>query len=261
MTDIKSAGQDQKNIWRIIKVVPENQDTYSLYLKGSDERIAQRKAGQFVSLSIMTPGGWSTPHPFSAAGAPEDPVLRLTIKKAGQFTSAIRDLKSGTEVRCMGPIGAFCKDIDSKPLVVMMAGGVGITPFLSVLRHFRNIKAKNIATLFWVNKTMEDVFATDEIQAMTGELKLTVVYCFSRVDDVQSYYRQEYPGVFYEKGRLSGDILKKYGAIKEASFYLCGPPPMMEAALVEVGSLNVNQSVVEKENFAWTGGINDFLRK
>jgi NAD(P)H-flavin reductase len=246
---------DAKNIWKIVKVVPENLDTYSLFLEGSDEKMAKRRAGQFVSLSIMTPDGWGAPHPFSIAGAPEDPVLRLTIKKAGQFTSAIPDLKPGTEVRCMGPIGLFCKDIDTKPLVVMMAGGVGITPFLSVLRHFRNIKAKNIVTLFWVNRTMEDVFSSDEIQAMTRDLALAVVYCLSRADDVQGYYRQEYPGVFYEKGRLSGDILRRYGAAKDASFYLCGPPPMMESALAEVGSLNVEQNAIEKENFAWPGKV------
>ena len=76
-------SQDQKNIWKIIKVVPENQDTYSLYLEGSDEKFARRKAGQFVSLSIRTTYGWSAPHPFSIASAPEDPVLCLTIKKAG----------------------------------------------------------------------------------------------------------------------------------------------------------------------------------
>ena len=244
---------DAKNIWMIVKVVPENQDTYSLYLEGSDEKFAKRRAGQFVSISIMTPDGWSAPHPFSIAGAPEDPVLCLTIKKAGQFTSAIPDYKLGTEVRCMGPLGLFCKDIDTKPSVFMMAGGVGVTPFLSVLRHFRNIKAKNIATLFWVNKTMEDVFATDEIQEMTRDLNLRIVYCLSRADDVEGYYRQEYPGVFYEKGRLSGEILKRHGATKEASFYLCGPPPMMESALTEVGNLNVDPKAIEKETFAWPG--------
>ena len=135
----------------------------------------------------------------------------------------------------------------------MMAGGVGITPFLSVLRHFRNIKARNIVTLFWVNKTMEDVFATDEIQGMTRDLNLRVIYCLSRADDVEGYYRQEYPGVFYEKGRLSGDILKRHGAAKEASFYLCGPPPMMESALAEASSLHVDQGAIERETFAWRG--------
>lgn len=253
MTETRNAGHDQKHMWKIVKIVPENQDTYSVYLQGSDEKMAKRKAGQFASLSIRTNDGWSDPHPFSIANAPEDPVLCLTIKKVGQFTSAIPDFKPGTEVRCMGPVGLFCKDIDAKPFIVMMAGGVGVTPFLSVLRHFRNIKAKNIATLFWVNKTMEDVFATDEIQAMTRDLTLRVIYCLTRVDDVQGYYRQEYPGVFYEEGRLSGDILKRHGATKDASFYLCGPSPMMESALAEVGDLNVDQGAIEKENFAWHG--------
>jgi len=248
-----NADQLKKNIWNVVKVVPENHDTYSLYLEGFDEKFAERKAGQFLSLSIMSPDGWSDPHPFSIAGAPEDPVLRLTIKKTGKFTSAIPDLKPGTPVKCMGPIGLFCKDIDNKPKIVMMAGGVGVTPFLCVLRHFRNIKAGNIVTLFWVNKAMEDVFATDEIQEMTRDLTLRVVYCLSRADDVEGYYRQEYPGVFYEKGRLSGEILRRHGATKEASLYLCGPPPMMESALAEVGSLNVDQSAVEKESFTWLG--------
>ena len=134
----------------------------------------------------------------------------------------------------MGPLGLFCKDIDAKPRVVMMAGGVGVTPFSVCLGTSEISKRRNIVTLFWVNKTMEDVFATDEIQEMTRDLNLRVVYCLSRADDVEGYYRQEYPGVFYEKGRLSGEILKRHGATKEASFYLCGPPPMMESALAEV---------------------------
>jgi predicted ferric reductase len=250
MADVKG---DRKHIWKVMKVVPENQDTYSLYLEGNDEKMAKRKAGQFASLSIMMGGGWSDPHPFSIANAPEDPFLCLTIKKAGPFTSAIPDLKPGTEVSCMGPVGLFCKDIDAKPLLVMMAGGVGVTPFLSVLRHFKNVKAKNTATLFWVNKTMEDAFATDEIKAMTKDMALTVVYCLSRADDVRGYNRPEYPRVFFEPGRLSGDILKKYGTGKEASFYLCGPPPMMESALAEAGALHVDQGAIEKETFAWYG--------
>ena len=247
----KSVDQDLRNIWKVVKVVPENHDINSLYLEGSDEKFTRRKAGQFASLMIMRPDGWSEPHSFSLAGAPEDSVLRLTIKKVGKFTSAIPDLKPGTPVKCMGPLGAFCRDIDLKPVVVMLAGGVGVAPFLSVLRHFRNIKAGNKVILFWVNKGADDVFSSDEIGAMTNELALTVVYCFSREDDVQKYFLQEYPRIFYEKGRLSGDILKRFGINKDAAFYLCGPPPMMESALTELSGLGVDQSAVQQERFTW----------
>ena len=249
--DAPGAGQDQKNIWKVIKVVPENHDTNSLYLEGPDHGFAGRKAGQYASIRIMRPDGWSEPHPFTISGAPEDPFVRLTIKKEGKFTSAIPDLKPGAPVKCMGPLGAFCKDIDAKPSIVMIAGGVGITPFLSVLRHFRNIKAGNRVMLFWSNKTMEDVFSADEISEMTGQLNLTIVHCLSREDDVQRHARQEFPGVIFEKGRLSQDILRKHGVTGGAAVYLCGPPPMMESALNDMQGIGVSPDSVEREKFSW----------
>ncbi|HYA14476.1 MAG TPA: hypothetical protein VEF33_09080, partial [Syntrophales bacterium] len=148
----KSIDQDQRNIWKVVEVVPENHDINSLCLEGTDEKFNRRKAGQFASLMIMRPEGWSEPHSFSISSAPEDSILRLTIKKVGKLTSAIPDLKPGDPVKCLGPLGIFCKDVDIKPVIVMLAGGVGVAPFLSVLRHLRNIKASNKAILFWVNK-------------------------------------------------------------------------------------------------------------
>jgi ferredoxin-NADP reductase len=245
------AGQDQKNIFKVVKVVPESHDTNSLYLEGPEGGFTGRKAGQYVSIRIMRPDGWSEPHPFTISGAPEDALLRLTIKKEGKFTSAIPELSPGAAVKCMGPLGVFCKDIDAKPLIVMIAGGVGITPFLSVLRHFRNIKAGNEVTLFWANKTIEDVFCTDEIKQMTQDLNLTVVHCLSRDDDVQRHVQQPYPRVIYEQGRLSEDILKRQRINKSAAFYLCGPPPMMESALKDLQKLGVEPDAVEREKFSW----------
>jgi predicted ferric reductase len=94
-------GMDQKNIFRVVKVVPEDHDTYSLFLEGSDEGFAHRKAGQYASIRLMRAEGWSEPHPFTISGAPEDSLLRLTIKKEGRFTSSIPDLKPGDPVKCM----------------------------------------------------------------------------------------------------------------------------------------------------------------
>jgi NAD(P)H-flavin reductase len=244
-------GMDQKNIFRVVKVVPEDHDTYSLYLEGSDEGFSHRKAGQYASIRLMRAEGWSEPHPFTISGAPEDSLLRLTIKKEGRFTSSIPDLKPGDPVKCMGPLGVFCKDVDAKPTIIMIAGGVGITPFLSVMRHFRNIKSGNRAILFWANKTMEDVFCLDEVKEMTRALNLTIINCLSREDDVSRHVQPQYPGVLYEKGRLNTDILKKYGITKEASFYLCGPPPMMDAVLEALQTLGVEPSSVEREKFSW----------
>jgi predicted ferric reductase len=245
------SDQEQANMWKVVKVVPESHDINSLLLEGADDRFLSRKAGQYATLRIIRPDGWSEPHPFTISCAPEDAQLRFTIKKIGQFTSAIPDLKPGTPVKCMGPLGVFCRGIDAKPSIVMIAGGVGITPFLSVLRHFRNIKAGNRVTLFWSNKTIDDVVCADEIEAMTRSLALKVVHNLSRDDDVARHVKASFPDVSYEHGRLSADILRRHGASVDASFYLCGPPPMMESALQEIPSLGVDPATVEREKFSW----------
>jgi ferredoxin-NADP reductase len=128
---------------------------------------------------------------------------------------------------------------------------VGITPFLSVLRHFRYRKATNRVVLFWSNKTRADIFCGDELGAMTGELGLTVVHCLSREENVEGYFSPATPRVHYEKGRLSAGILESHGVTRDAAFYLCGPPPMMEAALKELQTLGVDPAAVEEERFVW----------
>ena len=247
----ENIGQNQVDIGTVVNVVRETPGIYTVYLKNDAAKFAGRKAGQFMSIGMMGPSGWSRTHPFTISCAPEESLLSLTIKKEGEFTSAIPDLRPGTILKCMGPFGVFCKNIDEKPSIVMMAGGVGITPFLSVLRHFRTTGAGNKVILFWVNKTMEDVFRIEELNEMTRNLNLTVVHCLSREDDAGRYFQPDYAHVRYEKGRLSGEILKTHGAAGGAAFYLCGPSPMMESALKELGVLQVDPAAVEQERFAW----------
>jgi len=245
------AGGDGKNVWKVARVVPENGDVNSLFLEGGDDRFKKRAAGQYASIRIPSSGGWTEPHPFTISAAPEDPLLCFTIKKEGPFTSAIPDLKPGTPVKVAGPVGAFCRAIEERPEIVMIAGGVGITPFLSVLRHFRNAGAKNRILLFWGNKTMSEAFRLDEIGAMTRELDLTVVHCLSREESVEGHFDERTPRMLYEKGRVSADILGRHGVKPGAACYLCGPPGMMEATLKELEALGVDPASVQEERFVW----------
>jgi ferredoxin-NADP reductase len=86
---------------------------------------------------------------------------------------------------------------------------------------------------------------------MSRELSLNVVHCLSRDDDVNRYVDTQYPNVYYEKGRLSEDILKRHGVVRDAAFYLCGPPPMMESALNDLQKVGVAPDSVEREKFSW----------
>lgn len=246
-----SAAPEAKNIWKVVRVIGENHDVNSLFLEDGDERMNSRRAGQFATLRVPIPGGWSEPHPFTISAAPEDRVLRLTIKKEGAFTSAIPDLQPGTPVQVAGPLGVFCKGIDERPEIVMLAGGVGITPFLSVLRHFRNRRAKNNVLLFWSNKTRADIFCGEELAAMSNELSLVVVHCLSREDTVAGLFDERFPALRYERGRLNAEIMKRHGVTGRAACYVCGPGPMMEAALKELELLGVAPQTVAQERFVW----------
>ncbi|MFO8011545.1 MAG: FAD/NAD-binding family oxidoreductase [Dehalococcoidia bacterium] len=249
MTDRVDEGSSSP--WRVLKVEPENQSINSLYLERSSERFANRRAGQYASLRIPRGSEWSEPHPFTISCAPEDDGLRFTIKKQGEFTSSIPDLSPGTEVKVAGPFGTFCNDVDEKDSILLIAGGVGITPFLSVLRHSRNKEATNRVTLFWVNRTMEDTFAGDELKEMTGTLDFTLVYVLSRETDARSYFNPDIPEVLYETGHLERDLLSKYAVSRDASAYVCGPLKMQEAVIGELEALGIDRNSVETESFTY----------
>lgn len=246
----------------VVKVAQENHDTTSIFFTGPDmERFRGRKAGQFASIRVLRDGTWSEPHPFTLSSAPEDDALRMTIKNSGTFTRTAPELEPGTPIQCAGPFGNFCEGIDAQPEIVMIAGGVGITPFLSVLRHFRVIAAANRVLLVWANKTPRDAFAAAELEAMTRTLRLTVVHAFSRVAPEERrpapVFADGRPGrVVHEYGRLSRELLARRLPDGKAAFYLCGPQAMQETVIVELASCGVAQEVVQKAAFVFNSPKN-----
>lgn len=242
----------------VVKVDTENHDTTSIYFSGPDMvRFKNREAGQFASIRLFRDGAWTDPHPFTLSCAPEDDTLRMTIKKSGAFTSAIPDIEPGTPIQCAGPFGQFCHGIELNQEIVMIAGGVGITPFLSVLRHFRDIGADNDMVLFWANKTPQDAFAAAELEECTRSLRLHVVHVFSRVAETDRaaapLFADGRPGrVSFEYGHLRQDILARHIKTATAAFYLCGPPPMQQTVLDELSKCGVDPGSVRKEAFVFS---------
>ncbi|MBF0481460.1 MAG: FAD/NAD-binding family oxidoreductase [Desulfovibrionaceae bacterium] len=235
---------------KVLAVIKETDQTNSLVVDLPNRSFLERKPGQYATIRIKRADGWSEPHPFTISCPPaEGSLLRFTIKKAGGFTSAVPDFPPGAPVRCAGPFGAFCKDIETHNEIVMIAGGVGITPFLSVLRHFRDIKAQNRIQLFWCNKTLGDAFSLNELAGMTRELSLRVVHVLSREKNAANRHDPSLPAVTYESGRLARNTLLKYGVTPGAAYYLCGPGAMQDTVLAELAGCGVDPGKVEREKF------------
>jgi predicted ferric reductase len=247
-------NREPQTQWRVARTELESEDVTSLYLEGPVDTMGGRKPGQFASLRVWTGDGWSEPHPFTISCAPEAQTLRFTIKQSGEFTSKVRELEPGTPVQCVGPFGGFCTDADQHEEIVMVAGGVGITPFLSVLRHFRSTGAANRVVLFWSNKSPADAFAGDELIEMTRELDLKVVHAFSRVGPEELPPSPAPDRVAHVAGRLTREVLQEHIRTPDASFYLCGPPAMQEAILEELSACGVDPGKVQKEAFTFGGG-------
>ncbi|MEJ2699686.1 MAG: hypothetical protein P8Z70_08515 [Desulfuromonadales bacterium] len=110
----------------------------------------------------------------------------------------------------------------------MIAGGVGITPFLSQLRHIRLAASDVQVTLIWGNKTRRDIIAGDEFHALTRRVPLKIVHVLSREPDGPLEGSDR---IAYERGHIDQDILKRHIEEPAASYYLCGPEPLQEVVL------------------------------
>ncbi len=118
---------------RVASVVPESPSTVSIYLVGRDLDQLPVHAGQFFHVRFLRRGGWWRPHPFSLSAAPNGQYLRLTIKDLGDDTHQMMSMPPGTPVFIEGPYGAFTRHVIKHDQVVMLAGGVGVTPLRSIL--------------------------------------------------------------------------------------------------------------------------------
>ncbi len=235
-------------VWRIQEVIPETHDVTSLVIAGPEGAtgVRERHPGQFAIIRVKTDDGWGEPHPFTISCETGCDSLRFTIKSAGDFTSTIRELKPGTEIRCDGPFGKFCSDIEDKDNIVMIAGGVGVTPFLSVLRTFRQSQATNRMLLLWSNKTLTDAFARDELEQISQELDLRVIHTLTREEPPE---QTDTDRIMYRAGRIDGELIAVHAQLNTAAFYICGPPAMQDAIKEQLARFGVAGEAIQTESF------------
>jgi predicted ferric reductase len=234
------------------QVVRESHDTASVYLRppSNATTLMHRRPGQFALLRVQEGRGFSEPHPFTISGAPEETEIRFTIKQAGRFTRRVHALKPGSRVRCEGPYGVFCKGAETRSALALIAGGVGITPFLSLLRHFSGTGRSVPTVLVWANKTQRDIFARNELSRMTRNIPLRVVHVLSRENGSQDP-AEDPKKVRLAEGRITAALLRRH-LNPEQTFYLCGPPAMQSAVLQEIRqAFDIHPAQVFRELFFW----------
>jgi predicted ferric reductase len=220
--------------YAVDQVIQERGDAWTLVVKPVGHAGMSFMPGQFAWLTAWKSPFADTEHPFSfSSSASQSESVAFTIKELGDFTRTIKDLQPGQVVYLDGPFGAF--SVDRHPHAqsyVFVAGGIGITPMMSMLRTLADRGDRRTLLLIYANNTWEDVAFREEIDSLRQRLDLRVVHVL----------RDPPEGWQGEQGFVSKDLLARHLPPERSrdafEVFICGPKPMMDAvetALVELG--------------------------
>lgn len=204
------------------------------------------QAGQYLTL-VLKIGNSRVTRPYSISSAPyqtrgENPIVEITVRKPrtqGFVADYLYDnVKLGDEFEGEVGLGQFYYDgIRDAKDVVALAGGSGITPFLSMAKEIKEGKLDFNLTILFGSVDEKDIILREELEAATCD-KVKVVHVLSG----------ENPDWKGEKGFLSAEIIKKYSAL-DTTYFVCGPQAMYEFVRGELAKLNVPARRIRFEVF------------
>lgn len=188
--------------------------------------------GQATEVSINTTALKDEKRPFTFTGLNTESYLEFTIKiypSHKGITNELGKLKTGAELIIRDVWGA----INYKGKGVFIAGGAGVTPFISI---FRDLKTKNEVSgniLVFANKSKSDIILEKEFKKMLGDAFINIL----SDEDVKGY----------SHGMINEDFLKANINDFGKNFYVCGPPPMMDAVLKQLANLGAPDDLITME--------------
>ncbi|MFF1400947.1 ferric reductase-like transmembrane domain-containing protein [Streptomyces sp. NPDC058287] len=218
---------------RVTAVRPEAPGVVSVYVTGDHLDELGGEPGQFLRWRFMARGLWWTASPYSLSAPANPRHLRITVKAAGGHSAALARLAPGTRVWAEGPYGAFTANRRSAAKVLLLAGGVGITPLRTL---FETLPGQ--VTLVYRARSVDDLALRGEIDAIAARRRATVHYV---VDEPAGYSS---PLTAQGLSTLVADLAAH-------DVFLCGPPGMTQAATEALREAGVPAHRIHHESFAF----------
>lgn len=228
--------------WRVTSVQPERGDAWTLTLEPEGHGGLRFLPGQFAWLRVHRSPFAVREHPFSFSSSAERPErISFTIKAAGDFTSRVGAIPPGTRAYVDGPYGVFSYDRSQGDGFVFVAGGVGITPIMSMLRTLADRGDRRPCLLLYGNADWDGVIFRAELEDLRDRLDLRVVH-------VPESPPEGWDG---EHGLMDGALLDRHlpERPERQRYFLCGPPPMMAAVRDLLAARGVAPADIEFERF------------
>jgi ring-1,2-phenylacetyl-CoA epoxidase subunit PaaE len=213
----------------IDKLVKETNDTVSVYFKPTDQAFYKYQAGQYLTVKVKV-GTKTYDRCFSLSSSPEvDHFLRITVKLKGEVSHYFyNEAKVGDTIESLLPVGDFI--LKSAPHYVMVAGGSGITPLYSMIRHMLSTETNSKITLLYANKSVENITFKAELNRLE-----------------QAHSQLQYHDFISGQKRIGKEDLSPY---PDADFYICGPDSLKEGIVEQLKQLKMDKSKIHVEHYA-----------
>jgi ferredoxin-NADP reductase len=224
---------------KIIEVIPRTTDVTSYRFPRPPDLIY--KPGQYFIITIKQDNKELTHH-FSFSSSPtEKKHFEFTKKLTDhEYSLALKSTKIGDWARIDAPYGQFTFDGEF-PKIALLAGGIGITPFISIIKNATDKRLDAKITLFYGCRTENDIAFREELESMQNENKNLKMVC------VVNQPSSQWTG---ETGIITAEMIKKaLSDYKENVFFTCGPPPMVEAMETIIESLGLSKNQMKQEYF------------
>ncbi len=231
--------------YRVAAVRRERGDSWTLVMQPDGHPGFRFSPGQFGWLTVFGTPFKITGHPFSfsSSAAAEDGRVEMTIRNLGDFTREIGNVPMRQRVYLDGPYGAFTIDRNPADMHVLIAGGVGITPMMSMIRTLADRGDRRPVVLIYGSKDWGSITFREELETMKARLNLTVVHVLANPP----------AGWTGEQGFITAEMFKRHlpPPYADHEYFICGPSRMMDAIEKVLGTLDVPLSKYHSERYSF----------
>jgi len=216
---------------KIDHVTVEGPGIVSIVMRGRSVEKLRAQGGQFFSWRFLQRGHLLVAHPYSLSAAPQQGYMRITVKELGDHSGDVINLKPGTRVFFEGPYGTFVAGKASRGHVVLIGGGVGITPLRALLDEVDY--TKEVDLLYRVHSEEELIFRK-ELDSLAQHRGARIHYLVGS--------RKEHP-------MTAAYISKFVPAFADSEVYVCGPKPLVERVFRSAKDAGIPKDKVHTEEF------------
>ncbi len=230
--------------YRVSEVRRERGDTTTLVMQPDGHPGFRFSPGQFGWLTVWGSAFKITGHPFSfsSSAAVKGGCVEMSIRNLGDFTREIPKVPVGQRVYLDGPYGAFTIG-NPADMHVLIAGGVGVTPMMSMIRTLADFADKRPVILLYGSKDWESITFREELEELKARLDLTVVHVLATPP----------AGWTGEQGFINAEMFKRHlpPPYSDHEYFICGPNVMMDAIEKVLGEMGVPMAKYHSERYSF----------